>query len=185
MAIDWLAVAKWLGPKGLKLAKETVAERDAVAIQNSRDELASAVATEIVRMILSGCTTANINLLNLVHEYHALIDRGGRVPRDLQTMVESLIEKAREAERSDNEYLLRHYSSGAMYRRVASKKAAKKTAAKRPAAKKAAAKQPPAKKSIKRPAAKKSIKRPAAKKATKRPAAKKSAKRPSAKKTAR
>lgn len=165
MPIDWFSVAKWLGPKALEAANRAVATRDAADLQNGRNELASAAAREITRMILSGYTTANVNLVNLIDEYENLVDRGAKVPRDLRTMVNTLIEKAQEAPL--REYRWEH-GTGGDARRYPS---AKKAAAKRPAARKAAAKRPAAKKTA--------AKRLAAKKATaKSPAGRRTAAKP-------
>lgn len=154
MPIDWAAAAKWLGPKAIELARKLLAKRDAATLQSSRDEHAVAAAQEIARMILSGHTTADVSLANLVLEYEGLLSRSARVPRDLRTMAETLIQKAREAQY--REFRWDHRPGGYGHARPSAKKAAK-----RPGAKKAVAKKAPAKKAAAR--------RPAAKKATKRP----------------
>lgn len=162
MAIDWLGFAKWLGPKALEAAKRAIATRDAADLQNSRDEHATAAGREVTRMVLSGYTTANVNLLNLIHEYEGFLDRGARVPRDLGTLVGQLVEKAREAQY--REHRRDHGAGGQAHRYPAVKKAssrraaAKRSAAKRPAAKKVSAKRTAAKRpAAKRSAAKKSL----------------------------
>jgi hypothetical protein len=170
MAFDLLAAAKWLGPKAIALAHKLLSDHNAAALQSSRDEHAGAAATEIARMILSGLTTANVTLANLIREYDALLTRGARVPRDVRTMVDTLIQKAREAE--FREFRPDHRPGGWGHARPA----AKKSAAKRAVAKKSAAKQPAAKKSsARRPAAKKSAAKspPAKKTGARRAAAKK------------
>lgn len=157
MAVDWLAVGKWLGPKALELAKKVTTQRDAAALQRSRNEHAVAAANEIARMILAGFTTEDVNLSNLVREYEVLLDRGAVVPRDLRSLVERLTEKARAAQYA--EFRWDHRPGGGHYpHKAAAKKAPAKKAARRIAAKKAPAKKAPARKA----AAKKSSREMAA-----------------------
>lgn len=153
MAFDWVGAAKWLGPKALELAKKISSEKIAADLQRGRNEHAIAAANEVARMILLGFTTENANLSNLVREYEALLEKGAKVPRDLRSMVETLIEKARQAQHA--EYRWDHRPGGGHYRpRAAAKKAPAKRAARTMAVKKS-----PAKKAPKKTPAKKAAKR--------------------------
>ncbi|MCY7318582.1 MAG: hypothetical protein LH617_07615, partial [Ramlibacter sp.] len=76
MPIDWAAAAKWLAPKALDLARENLREREARDLQDGRNDHAGAAATEIVRMVLSGYTTADVSLSNLIEEFEGLLGRG-------------------------------------------------------------------------------------------------------------
>lgn len=161
MAIDWLMVGKWLTPKALKLAKQTVDERDAKALKAGRDEHAAAAANEIVRMILSGYTAADTTLSNLIDEFEAALGRGAVLPRDLRTLVFSLIEKARSAAAPTKvPWTYKGSSGGAIQTASGARgtpfKAARSVAKKKSPAKKAAAKKSPARKpSARKVAAKK------------------------------
>ena len=159
MVFDWVAAAKWLGPKALALARKISSENEAANLQLRRNDHAMAAAAEIARMILSGFTTESANLSNLVLEYELLLDRGAKVPLDLSSMVGQLIEKARSAQcaeyRSDYRPSVGHYRP-----KIAAKKApARKMAASNPSARKLAAKKAPAKKvAAKKTSAKKAVK---------------------------